>query len=164
MRDIAEALGVPLASVYHSFGDKKSIFLSTLNCYFERAMKPNFDALHAMPSPKKAIHSFFDGMASQCSSDTAPPGCYLVQVASELSVNDPELARAAADLLTYVRKELKTLVDKAKKSGEISATQSSELLAHYLFTTMLGIKSCARTGIAQRQVRETTRLALSVLE
>ena len=65
VRDIADRLEIPVASVYHSFGDKRSIFLMTLDAYFEAHIRPNFENLALRTDSKQALLDLFDSMAKR---------------------------------------------------------------------------------------------------
>jgi TetR/AcrR family transcriptional repressor of nem operon len=99
VRDIAAVLEVPIASVYHSFGDKKSIFIATLDGYFDTQVKPQFEALLARDNAKQALLDMFQSIAEQCGNTHIPPGCYLVQTAIDLTDADQELAALAKEKL-----------------------------------------------------------------
>jgi len=163
VRDIAAVLDVPIASVYHSFGDKKSIFLTTLDEYFEKYVKPNFNALLTQENAKQALLDLFNSLAEQCDNIDMPAGCYLVQTASEISASDPELAENARKKLEYIRLQLKTLIEKARRGKHLTTKETSENLSHYLFATMLAIKTWSRTGADSVAVDNYLRLALKPL-
>lgn len=160
VRDIAAVLGVPIASVYHSFGDKKSIFIATIDEYFEKFVKPNFEALLAQDNAKQALLDLFDSLAEQCGNTDMPAGCYLVQTASEISDGDSELAGNAREKLEYIRLQLKALIEKARRSKQLTTKETSENLSQYLFATMLAVKTWSRTGVDTDSVKQYLRLAL----
>ncbi|MEQ1789649.1 MAG: TetR/AcrR family transcriptional regulator [Rickettsiales bacterium] len=160
VRDIAAVLGVPIASVYHSFGDKKSIFIATIDEYFEKFVKPNFEVLLAQDNAKQALLDLFASLAEQCGNTDIPAGCYLVQTASEISDGDSELAGNARGKLEYIRLQLKTLIEKARRSKQLTTKETSDNLANYLFATMLAVKTWSRTGVDTDSVKQYLRLAL----
>lgn len=163
VRDIAGVLEVPIASVYHSFGDKKSIFLATLDAYFEKYVKPEFAALLAQDDAQQALLALFHAVAKQCCNSDMPPGCYLVQTASDLTDADPELAASAKEKLEYIRLQLKVLIEKAQHNKQLTTKESSENLSHYLFATMLAVKTWSRTGVDADTIKNYLRLALKPL-
>lgn len=163
VRDIAAALEVPIASVYHSFGDKKSIFIATLEGYFEAYVKPQFDELLEQDNAKQALLQMFQSLAEQCASKEMPSGCYLVQTASQLTEVDPELTELAKEKLEYIRLQLKAMVEKARRNKQLATKETSENLSHYLFATLLAVKTLARTGASSDLVKNYLKLALKPL-
>lgn len=163
MRELAAALGVPVASVYHSFGDKKSIFMATLDGYFERYVKPNFEALLARDNARLALLDMFHALAGQCDDDAMPVRCYLVQTANDLTNTDPELAASIREKLDYIRLQIKALVEKARRNKQLVTRETSENLTHYLFITMLAVKIWSRSGTDAAMTRQYLRLALKPL-
>lgn len=160
VRDIAQALDVPIASIYHSFGDKKAIFLATLNEYFDIYVKPNFEAVLARENSKQAILELFHSFSEQCDDTESPPGCYLVQTAGELSMADEDIAAVVKEKLDYIRLRLKTLVEQARRNKQITTKETSENLSQYLFATMLAVKTWSRTGVGKEITKQYLRLAL----
>jgi TetR/AcrR family transcriptional repressor of nem operon len=163
VRDIAALLGVPIASVYHSFGDKKSIFMATLEGYFETYAKPQFEVLLAQDNAKQALLDMFQSFADQCGNSEIPSGCYLVQTAADVVDVDPELAVSAKEKLEYIRLQIKKLIEKARRNKQLVTKETSENLSHYLFATMLAVKTWSRTGANSNDVGNYLRLALKPL-
>ena len=163
VRDIAAVLEVPIASVYHSFGDKKSIFIAALDGYFEAYVKPQFEALLARDNAKQALLDLFQAIAEQCGNTDMPSGCYLVQTASDLIDAEPELAELAKEKLEYIRLQLKALIEKARRNKQLTTKETSENLSHYLFATMLAVKTWSRTGVDAETTKNYLRLALKPL-
>lgn len=163
VRDIASVLKVPIASVYHSFGDKKSIFINTLDGYFETYVEPQFEALLAKDNAKHALLDMFQSIADQCGNESIPSGCYLVQTASVMADIDPELAGLAKKKLEYIRLKLKALIEKAIEKKQLDTKENSEDLSQYLFATMLAIKTWGRTGIRPDTIKQYLKLALTPL-
>ena len=160
VRDIAAVLDIPIASVYHSFGDKKSILIATLDEYFEKYVKPRFEELMTKENTKQALLDFFDSLAEQCIHAELPAGCYVVQTTGDLTSSDPELAAHARKTLEYVRLQLKLLIEKAQLNKQITDKESSESLSNYLFATILALNTWSRTGVDMSIVKQYLRLAL----
>jgi len=160
VRDIATVLDVPIASVYHSFGDKKTIFTAALDEYFEKYIKPRFEALLAREDSKQALLDLFNALAEQCGNKDMPAGCYLIQTASDISDADPELAKNAQEKLEYIRLQLKTLIEKARRSKQLITKENSDNLSHYLFAVMLALNTWSRIGMEADNVKQYLRLAL----
>lgn len=163
VRDIAAVLGAPIASVYHSFGDKKSIFMATLDEYFETYAKPQFEALQARDNAKQALLDLFQSFAEQCGNSEIPSGCYLVQTAADVVDGDPDLVASTKEKLEYIRLQMKALVEKARRNKQLVTKETSENLSHYLFATMLAVKTWSRTGADSAAIGNYLRLALKPL-
>ncbi|MEZ5690302.1 MAG: TetR/AcrR family transcriptional regulator [Rickettsiales bacterium] len=159
VRDIASRLNIPIASVYHSFGDKDSIFASTIDVYFNKYMVPLFSDLSNYEDAKQAIIDLFEIIIKN-SSNSTPSGCYLVQTASDIMSRNPDIKSKLDDYFNYIKSSLYDLIKKAKNDKQIITQETNSNLSNYLFILMLSIKSCSRVGADNRQIRQYIKTAL----
>ena len=55
VRDLAEAMGIGGASLYNTYGDKRTLFTKALERYANRSMRERIARLEASHRPKQAI-------------------------------------------------------------------------------------------------------------
>lgn len=162
MRDIADASDVPLASLYNTFGDKRALFLSSLDCYMDTCVAPALAATeHKSADARAALRDFFLAMADAAQKED--PGCYLVQVAGQLKTTAPDLSAAAMQKLDAVRARFQGLIEEAQRQGTIPAHQSARALSEYLIGTMLAVKTWSRAGAGPDTLRDYITRALAVM-
>ena len=98
--DLVDATGLQRPSLYAAFGDKRALYLATLDRTIERAMR-GFDQLIAADLPiRQSLQAMFrtiiDGYLT---GETGPSGCIMVSTSATSAVDDAEIrARLAAFL------------------------------------------------------------------
>src|SRR5258708_2903204 len=58
VRDLAERMGIGGASLYNTYGDKRTLFTKALERYANRSMRERIARLEAAHRPKQAIRAF----------------------------------------------------------------------------------------------------------
>jgi AcrR family transcriptional regulator len=98
--DLVDATGLQRPSLYAAFGDKRAIYLATLDRTIERAGR-GFDQLIAADLPirdslRAMFRTIIDGYLT---GETGPSGCIMVSTSAASAVDDDEIrARLAAFL------------------------------------------------------------------
>lgn len=104
LSDLVEATGLAKGSLYQAFGDKRSLFLQSLNGYLESARHTVRGILLApfeVDSSRRArarrdevrarLRQVFLGSLSYCQLGEVKRGCFAVNCLSELAPRDPEV-------------------------------------------------------------------------
>jgi len=78
-------MGIQRGSLYATFGDKRSLFLSALDRYQRVVVRELFEALEAPGSGLEAIRRFFRLRVERSLDRSRPPGCLVTNSAVELS-------------------------------------------------------------------------------
>ncbi|MBL8152322.1 MAG: TetR/AcrR family transcriptional regulator [Blastocatellia bacterium] len=164
MRDLAEELSLPLASLYHSFGDKQGLYRQTLEAYFLFYVEPRFKSLLHSNDSYEAIKQFFLATAENCYTDAMPPGCYLVQSLMELPQSASELLPIAREFMQQIESFFGQLITQARTDNQISSKESDSVLAHYLVGLLLSIKTQAKMGFSRESITTYTLLSLQALD
>ena len=90
--DIAEVVGIRKASIHHHFPGKLDLVRTLVQQYREEA-RTGFAALeHTAADPRDQLARYL-GYWEKCITDASEPFCVCAQLASELPVLPPELAR-----------------------------------------------------------------------
>lgn len=164
IRDIASALNVPIASIYHSFGDKKSIYIMTLNTYFDCFIEPFFAELLTQPNANDALLCLLYARSNKCDMREYPAGCYLVKTATELPNLEPELADIAKEKITLVQSYIHKLVAHAKQQNQIIDTRTNEEITSYLFGIIISIETWACAGATTQMINNHLDIALQPIK
>ena len=166
MRDVAHEVDVPVASLYHTFGDKNALLVASLESYFEHTVKPNLAEVLAAPHAFVAIHDAFMGMIDRCTSSEQHmrEGCIMLHAATELGDAVPEAAKAAKRMMGYVRDQYTVVLTRGQAAGEITAAQPVEFLSAHLIANIIAIKTWMRMGAGAEQLRSYAAQALGILK
>src|SRR5260370_41707899 len=103
VRDRAEAMGIGGASLYNAYGDKRELFIRSLERYANRSMRERVARIDARFEPKQAIGAFLAEIIDRSAKDPDYKGCLLVNSALDVATRDPEIAELVADYLGETR-------------------------------------------------------------
>jgi TetR/AcrR family transcriptional repressor of nem operon len=163
VRDLAESMGITSASLYHAFGDKRSLFRRALAHYVENSFGDRVSRFGKL-EPREAIRAFFREIVQRSLSDEERKGCLLVNSALEVAPHDPEFQKIIAEVLVRVEAFFHRSVAAGQKAGQIPMTHSAEDLARMLLGAFLGIRVLARTRPEPALLEGLVRPVLAMLD
>jgi TetR/AcrR family transcriptional regulator, transcriptional repressor for nem operon len=160
VRELADAMGINVATVYSEFGDKERLYAEALAKYESENVPGYIGSLERTDADLDAIAEVLGAFADFASSGTAP-GCLITNSAIE-QVPDPMQSQAA--LLRYVERLRSAYSNALNDPSSGSNAQRRDGLAHALTATTLGmfvlIRAQAPAEIVRRIV-DTTLASLS---
>ncbi len=161
--DLTTELGVSRQSLYDTYGDKQTLFHSALKRYLDRAVEGLTRKLED-PSPvRQVIAELFERMiAGNCEGKS--PGCFMVNSMVELAPHDPDTRALAIAHARAVEALFASRLSAAQRQGEIARTKDPIALARFLYSTILGMAVSIRAFGDRDSVRDSTRIALQVLD
>lgn len=139
MQDLVDATGLNRSSIYNTFGDKFQLFNESLKFYKNYQNDLIDNARSNSNSPKAAIEMLFNGVWEEMNS-VPEKGCYLSNCTTELSNTDPRIFDFLSKNKESVVYNFKSLIEDAQKLEEIDKNKNAETLAHYLFSSLQGLR------------------------
>jgi len=161
--DLTDELGVSRQSLYDTYGDKHTLYLTALKSYVERSldfMRRNIDGTAPV---REAMSRLFEGaISNNCSKGS--PGCLMVNSMVELAPHDGDIRALAQAHAREFTGHLASMLGKAQRRGEIDRAKDPVALAAFFFNTMLGLSVAARALGGGDSLRQSAQLALRVLD
>jgi TetR/AcrR family transcriptional repressor of nem operon len=144
-RDLADAMGLTVASLYNAYGDKRSLYRLVLDRYAANALAWCGSTLEEGPTALKALERFFQAIGRESLSNEAQRGCLVVNAGLQTAPQDAELGEVVAQVFERIDALLAACVARGQAEGSIAPTQSAEEVASLLLGVMLGLRVVART-------------------
>lgn len=144
VRDLAEEMGIGSASLYNAFGDKRTLYRSSLNRYLEQTFRERIRRLERSLPPHEAILAFLREIVERSLTDKRRRGCMLVNSTLENVPEDRGFQQIVATFLGEVESFFLRCVAAGQRDGSISNSQSAEDFARLLLGVLLGIRVLAR--------------------
>jgi TetR/AcrR family transcriptional regulator, transcriptional repressor for nem operon len=160
---LLDATGLGKQSLYNCFGDKRALYLKSLDCATAR-----YQAVHAQmlaaPTGRAALERFFDHVAGQC--DRAEPADKSCIVAAGLleAVDDALIVQTLRSKWVASHEVLRAAVERGQKDGSLRNPAPSAALADLLLALMAGLRVHARAEFGSARLRRTVDMALAVLD
>ena len=162
VRDLADSMGIGGASLYNTYGDKRALFVRSLERYANRSMRERIARLEANRQPKEAILAFLAEIIDRSVTDPDRRGCLLVNSALDVAPHDAEIGKAVGDYLGEIRAFFRRNIEAGHKVGQVSKRIDSESVSAHLLGVVLGIRVLARTGAKRKLLEGVAQPALDL--
>lgn len=160
MQRLGERAGLLPGSLHAAFGDKRSLFLRSLERYAQ--LQRAFGASLQQPGPvlprlREVLHK-----AAAAASSEHPRGCMLGNTATELS-DDPAAAAIVRDALGELERSIAEALARAQRDGEVAPGVRPDAAARMLVALMQGLHVLARVAPDPAPLRAAVDAALAPL-
>ena len=159
--DLVKAADVQKQSLYCAFGDKRSLFLKSLELYRNQVLSQMRDLLSEADSPFGGIESVMRYASQPPGPKNRPAGCLMANTALELGVSDADVAAEVKRLFRGIEKLLTGAVKKGQERGEITTRFDSATIGQSLANTINGLRILENTSASHQQVRAVVDVALA---
>ncbi|MGR6922196.1 TetR/AcrR family transcriptional regulator [[Actinomadura] parvosata] len=159
VRDLGTELRLTQSSLYRTFHDKRGLFLRALDHY--RATETSqAEELLERPGPvREVLREWLICMVG----DEAGRGCLVVNTATELGADDPDIRRRTEAAFDVTRKALEAVLRRGCRDGELPADLDVDAAVDLLFTTVLGLRVRERAGHDPERLAATIDFAVRTL-
>lgn len=154
--DLVAATGVNRASLYDTYGDKRSLFLAALGTYADRHRRALAE-FAATLAPRAALRAPFEALVAQAEGGSPGSGCFLTNSALERAAHDPEVRRIVADA------QAATEAFFARTIAAAGAAADVETAARGMLAALLGVAVLARSRPDPAVLRGAVEGALAAL-
>lgn len=164
VEDLVAHTGVQRGSLYATFGDKRSLFLSALDRYQRVIARELFEALDAPGSGLAAIRRFFRLRVEGSLDRSRPPGCLVTNSAVELSRRDRGAAAKVGGSLAALEAGFLRALERARARGELAATRDLRALARFLTSSAQGLSVMAKAFPERAVLEDVVKVILAAVE
>lgn len=164
IHDLVDATGINRASMYASFGGKEALFAAALDHYVDQISRDRLALLSADGLARKALERYFNSLIRFSIGEGRDLGCLLTNTAVEAAARNPNLDAKLSDAFERLEKAFREVVRRGQVNGEISRNHGPTALARFLMSTVHGLRVLARFNPDEKHLRDTARVALSVLD
>ncbi|MEV5782816.1 TetR/AcrR family transcriptional regulator [Streptomyces sp. NPDC052287] len=163
MDDLMAATGLGKGSLYGAFGDKRQLFLRTLDDYRNEQLESVRQILTGPGTGLERLELLLDGAAHGYGDDASRRGCFLAGSTSELHGRESEVVSRARVTYQEIQDLLTACVEDAQREGDLAADASPQEMATLLLAVLQGIEFLAKTDMDASALVQIGRSALSNL-
>lgn len=160
--DIVTATGIARQSLYHSFGDKTSLFRRSLEHYSKTVTQQSIDLLNGTGSALSRLRRWLKRLKTK--SVQHRNGCLLTNTAVELAPQHSEFQEHFASEAKRIESAIKKTLGEAVDSGEIVADTNISSMATFLFGVAQGLMVLGRSGASSSRLDSYVNTALSTIQ
>jgi len=161
---LSDATDMNRPSLYAAFGDKRALYLQTLERYTERSKEGIAQALDPQLSLAEGLQRFYDSaLASYLPSGDPARGCYLIGTAVTEALGDEEVRKRLASALSEFEEMVAARIEQARDDGEIDATADPQALAMITLAVLYTMAIRARAGESRAMLRSVATTAIDLI-
>jgi AcrR family transcriptional regulator len=160
--ELLDAMGINRQSMYDTFGDKRQLYLESLQRYVADSVRDQLRALKGPTSAIDGLRAHLDDFVARAVTDPSP-SCLGLSALCEFGRSDPEVTKVSDAAARAIHSALERRLAQAKAQGDVSKNVDVTDAAHFIAATIAGIKLAARAGASPRTLRGIARLALRSL-
>lgn len=162
--DLTGYLGIGKGSFYNAFGGgKHELYLRVLDRYRHRWGDRMVAELSGSRPVKPAIRRLLEMMSEQDLADPDRRGCMVVNAATELVPHDPEAERRVVANFLRLEDALRAAIARGQTTGEIPSEKDPSTLAHFLLTTIQGLRIVGKAARDRAALEDTIDVAMGTL-
>lgn len=162
MQELVDYMGIHRRSIYDTFGDKRTLFLSALSHYEELITSETKKRVDSKLLVKQGIREVFNMIIYP--NLNLPKGCLSVNAAVELSLLDEEITTKIAEMFTKTEALFYELLKHGQKNGEISKNHDPEVLSLFLHNSLVGLRVLVKIEADKKKLESIVDMTLSVLD
>jgi TetR/AcrR family transcriptional regulator, copper-responsive repressor len=162
--ELCAATGLGRSSLYAAFGDKRELYLKTLEHYRDAYRELARRTLADDPTLRVFLQRFFAAALDlYLAGEGGPRGCYSIGTAATVAVVDADVRAFLADTTRSTDAFLKSRIVKAKDRGELAPDADPRALAYLATATMHTIAVRSRAGIPRAELQAVVDAAIEVI-
>lgn len=163
MQDLLEAMHLSKSSLYQTFGGKQQLFERCIARYSDYLVGQLRATLADSPSGLMFIRQFLESVLDETRGLCEARGCLVLNTANEFARRNSGIAEAVDVGLERFHSVLQNAVCRAQREGEIPLDHDAAMLAHYLVSSMSGLKTLSKAGAGEANMRGIIEVVMKAL-
>ena len=140
MQQLVSNMGINRGSLYDTFGDKRSLFLSAIAHYEQTVTKKMIAELQSPEADRDTIVRAVYGMVKRILQEQDCYGCLITNTAVELCPYDEETSTQIHRNFQGMTFIFKQALKNAQAKGQIDPNRDLDALANYLTASLQGLR------------------------
>lgn len=161
---LAAATGMNRPSLYAAFGDKKSLYLKSFECFAGQLRAALDNAAHSKAPLDAVLHKFYrEAIEIYMTGPDGPRGCFIICTAPAEAAMDADIRAALNAALADIDKGLEIPFAKAKAEGHLPPDADTAALARLAASVLHSLAVRARAGETKETLHALARQTVQSL-
>jgi len=156
--DLCQATGLGPSSIYNAFGSKLEFFKKALNHYLTKYASSAVGELSPDRPAYDSVRGFLRGVVTLCTSETSPPGCFLMQSGGAGSSEISEACAVTNEIKSSLQIAIRDVLSARQVAGD-TLTGEPHTLSLYVMAAMRGLSQLACDGATEEELLSVADLA-----
>jgi TetR/AcrR family transcriptional regulator, copper-responsive repressor len=162
--DLVAATGMNRPSLYAAFGDKRDLYLKTLQRYQHRSRAIGQEIIADDPPLRVFLKRFYDAALDiYLATGDEARGCYSISTAPAQATTDPGVREFLATSIGGTDAFISRQIVKAIARGEVPSNANARALAQIATAAMHTIAVRARVGVPRQELTAIATAAIDLI-
>ncbi|MDH5631798.1 MAG: TetR/AcrR family transcriptional regulator [Gammaproteobacteria bacterium] len=148
MSNLVDVMGINRASIYNTYGDKRTLFIRSLEQYHVMLREVRLERLAEQYGALERITALFDLVVADAESEDVRRGCLVMNTALELAAHEPDVREVILSAQNTIKKFFRDSLAEACGKRLIAGELDDE--AQFLLTLLSGflvqVRNCENPG------------------
>jgi TetR/AcrR family transcriptional repressor of nem operon len=163
IQDLVEVTELLRGSLYHSFGDKRSLYIQTLRRYGRLALEQTFHVWNPEDSALTNVRAVLMQIVDM-PQDEKRRGNMVCNCIVEVVPHDPEIATVVEGIVDEFKQAFQSRLASAQREGGLDPHANTIALARYLVSSTQGLCVTAKGGATREELLDIVEVTLSALQ
>jgi TetR/AcrR family transcriptional repressor of nem operon len=163
VRDLVQGTEVLRGSLYHAFGDKRSLYIESLRRYAALAMRQLTDAWDREAPPRANVRTVLMAIVDLPEAERRR-GSMLCNCLVEVAPHDIEVSEVAMNILNEFKRFFQEAFEAGQRSGALAAAANPRALARYLVSAIQGLCVTAQAGAPRAELLDIVAVTLAAFD
>jgi TetR/AcrR family transcriptional regulator, transcriptional repressor for nem operon len=160
---LTEASGLGKQSLYAAFGDKRTLYVKSIDHAVSRFADP-VAKMRALPTGRDAINYFFSHLIGQCLSEDPAKNACIVSAGLIEAINDEEIAEMLGTKWLQTHAMLRDQIARGQQDNSVLNTAPAKEIADFLISLMSGLRVSARATQDSKRLKSIVQSGLKILD
>jgi AcrR family transcriptional regulator len=151
VNDLTKTMGITPPSLYTAFGDKKQLFLESIQRYLGGPVTSE-SIIDEAPSAREAAMGLLKASAIGFTGETTPAGCLLASSAISCSPAAADVQRALAEIRLDIESRLCNKIKGDSAMRKFKPKPDADALAGHIIAVIQGMSTLARDGANRKKL------------
>lgn len=143
MQDLVDTLGLNRSSLYHTYTDKRTLFLQALGRYQHQQAYGLINYLNQAPPTRQSLEQLFNNMVTASLADADRKGCFMVNSTLELANRDADVQRIVSSNNDFVEQAFDQFLARMQQESSLAPEADTRQLARFLVSSLAGLRVSA---------------------
>jgi TetR/AcrR family transcriptional regulator, transcriptional repressor for nem operon len=162
IQDLVEGTELLRGSLYHTFGDKRSLYVQTLRRYGHLALAQTFLVWNPEESVLSNVRAVLMQIVEMPEAEKRR-GNMVCNCIVEVVPHDPEIAQVVEGILDEFKRAFQSRFEDAQQTGALDARTNTTALARYLVSSIQGLCVTAKGGASREELLDIVEVTLSAV-
>lgn len=163
-QDLVDGLGISRSSLYDTYGDKHTLFVTALKRYRKERIDPVLEGIETATDLEQYIRTIFEAIIEEALNDSCSKGCFMVNTAVEMAPVDSEIATIANTILRDTETAITKAISKGQQEGIFTTQHSASSLTNFLINVINGLRVTVKFDADKKMFDDIVGISLGVLK